>query len=143
MNTIEKNKKIARRFYDEVMNEGKLNVIDELIADNYVEHEEFPGIPNNKEGIKQFMTMWRQAFPDLKADVKAILAEDDKVVVLSVVRGTHKGEFLGNKGTGKKFELPYADVVRFKDGKAVEHWGYADNAKMMEQLQLDLSPAHN
>lgn len=142
MNTIEKNKKIARRFYDEVMNEGKLNVVDELVADDYVEHEEFPGIQPNKAGVKEYVKLFRNAFPDLNARVEEILAENDKVVVLSTIRGTHKGEFLGKKGTGRKFELPYADVVRFRDGKVVEHWGYADNAKMMEQLQLDLTAVH-
>jgi steroid delta-isomerase-like uncharacterized protein len=143
MNTTEKNKKIAKRFYDEVMNDGKLNVIDELVADNYVEHEEFAGLPQNKEGVKQFVNLYRNAFPDLKADVQHIIAEDDKVVILYNLSGTHKGEFLGNKASGRRFELPYADVVRFKDGKATEHWGYADSIKMIEQLQIDLTPAHN
>lgn len=143
MNNIEKNKKIARRFYDEVMNEGKLDVIDELVADDFIEHEELPGVPPGKEGIKEWTRQFRNAFPDLKAEVEQIIAEDDRVVVLSVIRGTHKGDFFGHKGTGRKFDLPYADVVRIKNGKAVEHWGYADNAKMMEQLQIELTPTHN
>ncbi|MGI8893408.1 MAG: ester cyclase, partial [Bacteroidia bacterium] len=58
-------------------------------------------------------------------------------------KGKKKGEGRGKKGTGRKGELPYADVVRFRDGKAVEHWGYADNAKMFEQLQIELTPTHN
>jgi steroid delta-isomerase-like uncharacterized protein len=143
MNNLEKNKKTVRRFYDEVMNAGNLNVIDELIADDYVEHEEFPGIPTNKDGVRQFIKLYRDAFPDLKAHVDDVLAENDKVVILTRLTGTHKGDFLGHKGTGRKFELPYAYVVRMKDGKAVEHWGYADNAKMFEQLQIELTPTHN
>jgi len=140
MNTAEKNKKLVRRFYDEVMRDGNLAVIDELIADNYIEHEEFPGLTPNKEGLKGWVKMTRGAFPDLKMEVEDIIAEGNKVAVIARMKGTHQGEFLGKKGTGRKLDLPFVDVILIKDGKAVEHWGYSDNMKMAEQLQLDLTP---
>ena len=140
-NDTEKNKKTARRFYEEVMKGGNLALIDELIADNYVEHEELPGIPPNKQGVKQWVQTFRSAFPDLEFKIENLIAEGDKVVIAGRVKGTHKGEFFGNKGTGRKLDLPMADIVRFQNGKAVEHWGYSDNAKMAEQLQLDFTGA--
>lgn len=143
MNTAEKNKKLVRRFYDEVLRDGNLDAIDELINDNYIEHEEFPGLTPNKEGLRDWVKTIRSAFPDLKVDVDDIISEGDKVAVVARMRGTHKGEFLGKKGTGRKMDLPFVDVILIKDSKAVEHWGFSDNLKMAEQLQLDLSPVHN
>ena len=143
MNTIEKNKKITRRFYDEVLIAGNLGVIDELVADNYREHEELPGVEPNKNGLKDWVKMTRNAFPDFKVEILDIVAEDDKVVVMGKMKGTHQGEFMGKKGTGRKLDLPFVDVILMKNGKAIEHWGYSDNLKMMEQLQLDLTAVHN
>lgn len=140
MNATEKNKAIARRFYDEMLNEGKIEIVNDLIGDNYVEHEETPGIPPTKEGVKQWAKMMRNAFPDLKVEVEDMIAERDKVVIIGRMRGTHRGELFGNKGSGRKLNLPFVDVGRFQDGRAVEHWGYSDTLKMVEQLQLDLSP---
>lgn len=143
MNTIEENKKTVRRFYEEVLEKGNLAIIDEMVADNYKEHETIPGIEPNKTGLKEWIKMTRSAFPDLKMEVEDMIAEGDKVAVMARMKGTHQGEFLGKKGTGRKLDMPFVDVILFKDGKVMEHWGYTDNLKMMEQLQLDFTPASN
>lgn len=143
MNNIENNKKIARRFFDEVLNRGNLSLIDEFLTDDYVEHEELPGVTRDRIGLSKHILQLRNAFPDLNAEVQQVIAEDERVAVVVMLRGTHKGDFLGQKGTGRKLDLPYAEVLKFKNGKIAEHWGFADNLKVMEQLQLDLNPAHN
>ena len=139
MNEIEKNKEHARRFYEEIMNRGNADLVDEILSDDFIEHEEIPGVPPNREGVKQWVNSFRTAFPDLKMEIEDMIAEGDTVVARGRMMGTHEGEFFGNKGTGRKLDLPFVDIVRFRDGKCTEHWGYSDTLKMVEQLQLDLS----
>ena len=130
----DENKALMRRFYDEAINGGDVALIDELFAADFVEHEEFPGLAGGREGVKQFFTMMRTAFPDFRMDVDDLIAEGDKVVARSTMSGTHKGEFMGMAPSGKQFRVSAIDVVRFTGGKAVAHWGVTDAAGMMEQL---------
>ena len=129
------NKAQMRRFYDEVVNGGKLDMIDELSTPDLVDHEAFPGLEGSgREGVKQFFSMMRGAFPDLQMEVHDMIAEGDKVVARVTMTGTHQGEFMGVPPTGKKISVPTIDIVRFMDGKAAEHWGATDTGSMMEQL---------
>jgi steroid delta-isomerase-like uncharacterized protein len=127
-------KALARRFYDEVINQGNLEALDELVADDLVEHQEMPGMPPGKEGVYAFVTTFRTAFPDLHAEIQGIVADGDEVWVHAVMTGTHNGDFLGIPPTGKAFSVVAFDRVRVRDGKAVEHWGASDDLGMMTQL---------
>lgn len=135
-NTKEEKKNLAvnKRFFNEVVNQGKLDLIDELFSPDFVEHEAFPGLQPNREGVKQFFRMFRQAFPDVKFKLEFTFAKDDKVVSYITISGTHKGEFMGMAASGKQINIKAIDIVRFKDGKAVDHWGVTDAMAMMEQL---------
>ena len=131
----EQNKALYRQFVEEVFNRGNTSAIDELVAPDFVEHEELPpGVPSGREGVKQLSIMLRSAFPDLKATIDDILAEGDKVAARMTWRGTHKGEFMGIPPSGKNVSVEVIDFVRFAGGKFVEHWGLMDNASMMQQL---------
>jgi len=133
----EKNTAAMRRFYDEVMGKGNMKVIDELVADNFVDHYvPDPKMPANKAGLTQTMGMFRTAFPDLQISVEDIIAKGDKVWAYTIMRGTNKGEFMGMPATGKKIEVKGVDIVRFVNGKAVEHWGLNDDMAMMTQLGM-------
>jgi steroid delta-isomerase-like uncharacterized protein len=123
-----------RRFYEESVNQGRMELVDELVADDFVEHEEFPGITGGKEGIKEFFGMMRSAFPDLRFEVEDVVAAGDTVVGRVRMKGTHKGPFMDMPPTGKQIDVPTMDWVRFRDGRAVEHWGVTDTGVMMEQL---------
>jgi steroid delta-isomerase-like uncharacterized protein len=126
---------LTQRFYDEVMNEGRLDVIDELLADDFVEHEEIPGLEPTREGVKAFFRMYVAAFPDLRFEAEDMLVSGDKVVTRARVTGTHQGEFMGIPATGKRIDIPVIDIIRFgDDGLGREHWGVLDSLKMMEQL---------
>ena len=127
----EQNKAIMRRIYDEVFSNGNLAVVDELVVKDVIEHEEGP---QGSEGLKQTVTMFRTAFPDLQFSVEDMIAEGDKVVSRITMRGTHKGEFMGIPATDKTFAVQVIDIIRFANGKAVEHWGVTDSAAMMQQL---------
>ena len=123
-----------KRFYTEVLNNGNIDLIDELVSKDYVEREPLPGFESNRDGLEQFFKMMRIAFPDLNNNIEFIIVEDDKVVVYVTMTGTHKGEYMGIPATGKKFNIKVIDIVRIVDGKMVEHWGVGDYMTMMQQL---------
>jgi steroid delta-isomerase-like uncharacterized protein len=130
----EQNKALTRRFYDEAIGQRSFDLIDELVADDFVEHEAFPGLSPDKDGVKAFFAMLLEAFPDIQFIAEDIIAEGDKVAARLTITGTHQGTFLDIPPTGKKITLSAIDIMRYRDGKAVEHWGVTDQAAMMEQL---------
>ena len=139
--STEQNKALSRRLMEEVFNRGNISLVDELFAPDFVEHEELPpGIPPGREAVKQFSTIFRSAFPDLKVTIDDIIAEGDKVVVRGTWSGTHKGEFMGIPPTGKSVSFEVIDTVRIAGGKFVEHWGLMDNMSMMQQLGVIPAP---
>ena len=108
---------------------------DEFLAPDFVEHEELPpGMPSGREGVKQMTAMMRSAFPDFKATIDDMVAEGDKVVLRMTWKGTHKGEFMGVRPTGKSVSFGVIDIIRIAGGKFVEHWGQMDSMGMMQQL---------
>jgi len=123
-----------RRFY-ELINAGDIDGFGELLADDFVEHEETPGLAPTKDGVKAFFRMQMAAFPDLHFHVEDVLASGDKVVARARITGTHKGELMGIPPTGKSIDVPLIDIIRFgDDGLAREHWGVFDAMAMMQQL---------
>ena len=131
----EANKALAREFYEKV-NAGDLSVIDSHIADDFIEHEAFPGITQDKAGIRQFFEMMRAAFPDFRLTAEDVIAEGDKLVVRFRMHGTHRGEFMGMPATGRQIDVAGVDILRLVNGKAVEHWGVTDTGAMMQQLGM-------
>jgi steroid delta-isomerase-like uncharacterized protein len=127
-------KALAQRWYAEVMNEGNEDVIEELCAPNFVDHDPLPGTSPDRDGLHDFVKQVRTAFPDLDARIDDILVEGDEIAVRATIRGTHEGEFMGIPGTGKKVEVANYDFVRIENDQAVEHWGTIDSAALMEQI---------
>lgn len=125
---------VARRFNEEVLSKGNYDVIDEIVADDFVEHQSMPGLPEGKDAPRAFTEMFRAAFPDMKVETLATAVDGDEVWFQSRMTGTHKGELMGIAATGKKVDVLMFDRVRFVDGKVVEHWGVSDDMGMMTQL---------
>ena len=138
----ETNKTLSRRFFDEVWNEGKLAVVDELILKDHVNSGPgtIPGLPNGPEGAKQFVMMYRNAFPDTHFTIDEQIAEGDKVVTRWTAHGTHKGELLGIPATGKSSTVTGISVDRIVNGKIAESWGIFDQFGMMQQLGVIPTP---
>jgi len=128
------NMALMKKFYKEVVNMGKVDMMDQLCATNFIEHEVTPGFEPNLEGVKKMFKAYLAAFPDLKFEVNMMLAKGDKVVSYITMSGTQKGPFMDMPASGKKFNTKAIDIIRFKDGKAVEHWGVTDSMAMMQQL---------
>jgi len=125
---------LMRRVYD-LINAGDIDGFGDLLADDFVEHEETPGLAPTKDGVKQFFTMYVAAFPDLRFTADDILPSGDKVVGRVTVTGTNTGDFMGMPATGKSVSVQLIDIIRFgDDGLAHEHWGVVDTMAMMQQL---------
>jgi steroid delta-isomerase-like uncharacterized protein len=123
-----------RRLYD-LINAGDIDGFGELLAEDFVEHEEMPGLEPSKEGVKKLFHMYRAAFPDLRMDAQDVLVSGDKAVARVRATGTHQGEFLGMAASGKSVDVQLIDITRFgDDGLAREHWGVFDALAMMQQL---------
>jgi len=119
----------------ELINAGDIDGFGALLADDFVEHEESPGLAPTRDGVMDFFRMYVAAFPDLRMTPEDVLASDDKVVVRVRATGTHEGEFMGVPATGKTIDVQAIDIVRFgDDGLAHEHWGVFDAMTMMQQL---------
>ncbi len=135
----EENKALVRRL-QEAWDKGNLDVLDELLAPNFVDHNPMPGLPADRAGQKQRMTLFRAAFPDLKTTVEDLVAEGDKVVLRGTARGTHKGEFQGMAPTGKQVAVQGIFIGRVVGGKLVETWEQFDAMGLMQQLGAMPSP---
>jgi steroid delta-isomerase-like uncharacterized protein len=124
----------AKRFYD-LINAGDVDRFIDLLADDFVEHEEMPGMPTGREGTRQLFKMLAAGFPDMNWDPQDILVDGDKAVSRVQFTGTNAGEFMGMPATGKSVSVQVIDIVRFgEDGLAREHWGVFDMMGMMQQL---------
>ena len=140
--SIEQNKAVFRQIVEEIFNQGNISLFDELVAPDFIEHEELPpGIPVGRDGAKVLFTQLRSAFPDFNAEIEDLIAEGDRVVVRMKWTGTHEGEFMGIPPTGRSISIEVIDIVRFEGGKFVEHWGIMDNMGMMQQLGVVPEPA--
>ena len=131
---------IARRIYDEMIGEGNMDVVDEVLHDDFVEHEAMPDMPTGKDAPKAMMAMLREAFPDLRAEVDDTIEQGNKLAVRCRFLGTHQGEFMGVPATGRSIEINVMDVLEFEGDQVIAHWGVMDSAGLMEQLGADGPP---
>ena len=135
--TTDRNVATANRFYREVYDGGNLDLIDELCAPNYVEHNPMPGITPDRQGLKDCFQAIRAAFPDVRAQVEDTIAADNKVAIRIRITGTFRGEYLGVAPNGKTFDVSCIDIVRFdSNGRALEHWGVFEESVLAQQLGL-------
>ena len=109
-------------------------MVEQYIAEDFVEHEALPGMETTREAPRQMFKMMLSAFPDFRADVQDLLQDGNKVVARSTFSGTHQGDFMGMPATGNRFEINVIDIMEFRDDKCIAHWGVMDSAAMMEQL---------
>lgn len=124
----------TRRAY-ELINVGDIDGFGELMADDFVEHEETPGLAPTKGGVLEFFRMYTAAFPDLRMDPEEVLVSGDKTVTRARATGTHQGELMGIPPTGKSVDVKLIDIMQFNDaGMIREHWGLVDMLSMMQQL---------
>jgi steroid delta-isomerase-like uncharacterized protein len=129
----EDNKALARRSWEVVDN---LDILDEVYASDLVWHEPDQDV-HGLEEARQFVTMYKTAFPDLNVTVEDVISEGDNAVTRYTIRGTHQGEIEEfGPPTGRQMELQGITIHRIADGKIVEEWERYDNLSLMQQLGL-------
>ena len=138
----EEMKALVRRSIDEMFNKGNLGVADELTAPDYVEHDDSnPGDwGRGPELVKQGVTIFRTAFPDLHIAIDDMVAEGDQVAFRWTARGTHKGPFWGISASGKQVTFTGISISRIADGKFQESWAIWDTMGLLRQLRAIPSP---
>ena len=139
--STQENKALARRVLEEMFNKGNLDLADEVFAPDYVDHD--PAMPEDirgPEGFKEYVSMFRTAFPDIHIEIEDQVAEGDKVVTRWTGTGTHEGDLMGIAPTGNKVTLPGMEIVRISGGKLAEGWEGYDSMVLMEQLGVMPSP---
>ncbi len=134
MLVTQQNKATYRRFIQEVFNEGHIDAVEELLSPEYVLHEAAPGTPPGREGVRQIVSTFRAAFPDLEITIEDQVAEEDKVCSLTTMRGTHRGSIYGVAGTGKKVSVTGLTMVRLVGGRIAESWVKNDVLGLMNQI---------
>jgi predicted ester cyclase len=121
----EANKATVRRLIAEVLNGGRMDVIDELYA------------PELAPGARRWIAPFRASFPDVHMEVVDLIAEGDQVVGRFRCSATHLGEWLGHAPTGRRFErVDEVSIFRFRDGRIVHAWSLEDSLSRLRQLGL-------
>ena len=128
-------KAIARRFLEEAFNGGNLDVVDELVAPQFVNHDAAKPEPTvGIEGAKAGVTGYRDAFPDLRLTIEQQVADGEYVTTRWTARGTHQGDLMGMAATGKQATVTGITIDRIVDGRFVESWTNWDTLGLMQQL---------
>jgi predicted ester cyclase len=134
----EENKAVSRRLLEQLFNEGNLDVAEELIAPDAIDHDPQNPFPDEHgpEVMKKQVSLYRGAFPDLRLTIEEQIAEGDLVATRWSAVGTHEGELMGVQPTHKQATVTGIALDRIEGGKIVEAWGNWDTLGMMQQLGL-------
>jgi ketosteroid isomerase-like protein len=134
MTTAETNKALVRRFYEEI-DKGNIDVLDELVAADYIDHNPppFPGLAPGREGVKQSYRMFQLATPG-SHHIEDQIAEGDRVVTRLTSVGKHEGDLPGAPKTGNDLKMTSITIHRIANGKLVEKWSEKDMMGFLQQL---------
>lgn len=136
--STEENKRIARRVPEELATDADLDLVEELYAEDAVEHDPF-GSHSGQTEIRESLERVLGAFPDMTATVEDVVGEGDLVAMRVTLRGTHEGPFMGVEPTGRTIEVGNNVFTRLDDGRIVERWIQPDTLGLLRQLGVDPS----
>jgi len=134
MNVEAGNKTLIHRFYNEVLNQGHLEEIDSLFAHDAIDHVG-KQIIKGRQAIKEGVTGFLQAFPDIEVSIEHLIAEGEFVVSLSSWSATHSGPFAGIPASGHRIVSTGIDMFRILSGNIIEHWAYGDVFRLLQQIE--------
>jgi len=141
--SAEESKAIMRRFW-EVWEEGDIDLLDKLLAPDYVNHTLAAlDLPPGPEGVKEVVSMFRSGMPDLRVVIEDMIAEGDRVATRYALEGTHWGDLFSVAPTGRHLSIKSMTIERLSGGKIVEHWRVTDELDMMRQLGAIMAPENN
>src|SRR5438093_3302057 len=129
--TTEDNKALARRFISEIFEQGRLEAVDELCADDFIGHTWGNA---DKEGLKQAMGRVAKGLADVSFTIEEMIADDDRVAVRVTASARQVGELMGLPPSGRSYTIGEMHIFHVRDGKVTEHWHQFDSAGLMKQL---------
>lgn len=128
---------VIERYFDELFNQGRLELVDELLHPEYVNHSPgSPDLPRGREGVKIVVAALRSAFPDLHYTVEDLVVGSDAVAARTTLRGTHLGDFFGAAPTGRSVEVAQITIEHFRGDLIVAHHRITDELTLRTQLGL-------
>jgi steroid delta-isomerase-like uncharacterized protein len=131
----DENRALVRRFIDEVFNQGRLSVAEEVLAPDYVHHDPATGESGSGiEGLEHMVGFYRQAFPDFQITLEDQIATGDRVVERWTGSGTHQGSLRGMPPTGRSISAQGISIHRIANGRIAETWTCFDSAAMLRQI---------
>jgi predicted ester cyclase len=136
---METNEQLFGAIIERGFGQGDASVMDELASPDFVEHQ-YGVVPPSVASVKRAIAGLHRAFPDFSMTVEELISSVDKVGGRMTARGTHRGPLGPMPPTGRRMEITVIDIMRFQDGKLVEHWGVPDRFALMEQLGVGPSP---
>ena len=141
--SIEENKALVRRFYEEI-DKGNLEAMDEMVAADYIDHNPppFPGLGPGREGLKQAFKLFWEATPGYH-HIEEQIAEGDKVVTRLTSYGKHERDLPGAPRTGHDLKMTSITIHRIANGKLVEKWGEKDVLGFLIQLGVIPAPGEH
>jgi steroid delta-isomerase-like uncharacterized protein len=131
--TLEGNKRIVRRFIEDIFLRRDFAAVDELLTDDFTAHTWGP-MPPGRDGLKEAITRVSAGVSDARMTVEDVIAEGDRVAVRLTSSAVQSGEFMGISPSGKRYEIGEIHIFRLRDGRVAEHWHQADFVGMMRQL---------
>lgn len=134
------NKTVIRAFVEDVINQGRLERANDLVAEDFIELDPLPGQQQGKEGLKDVIAAMRAAFPDIHWVLEEMIAEDDKVVSRFTWTGTHRGSFLGIPSTNRKVSVKGVVIDRLEAARMADSRILMDTMGMMQQLGVIPAP---
>ena len=132
--TAEANIAATRRFIREGFTQGSLEVCDELVAEDMVEHQR--GLRSGPDGAKDTIHTLHTWFSDFELRIEDVAATEDTVWIRCTGSGVNTGSVFGHPPTGRRMSIPVFDVLRWRDGRLVEHWGVPDQLGLLVQLGI-------
>lgn len=129
------NRRLVRRFADEVWGKGDLEAISDLFTEDSVLHGPDGDIIGH-EAFEAYNRAYLEAFPDLEYSIEDMVAEGDRVAFRARMRATHRGEFRGFAPTGRSFDAAGITIARIENGKIAERWASFDALGIIRQLGL-------
>jgi predicted ester cyclase len=132
--TGEQNKSVVLRFNKEFLEAGNTNVLKEIVADGFTNHTVPGNFPKDVSGLIQVAALLRKGFPDLRIEIHEQVVENDMVASRKTMYGTHLGEIMGKRPTGKSIVINVMDFVRLKNGKYTDHWGQNNLMQVIQSL---------
>lgn len=131
---MEKNKQHVVHFYNDVLNKGDMELLNNIMSEDFIDHNAPPEQPQGIQGFKQFLKMITTAFPDLKIIIEDIFAEGNKVIARLTITGTHTG-FLGSIPPSNKIaKWTGIDILEIKNDKIVGRWNERNLLSLMKQI---------